>query len=411
MELSFEDKLNNFAELAIRVGINLQKGQRLLIRAPIETAEFVRKLVDVAYKAGSPLVEVAWSDDSILMSRFNYAVSNSFDMASLIERNAMEDVIDAGGAIIKVYASDPELLKDVEPEKLDRLMRKNQAEYQAVSARMGASEVSWLVISVPIDSWSAKVFPNESIANQNPKLWDAIFQATRADLANPIEAWKEHLANLEERRIYLTNKQYKSLKYKSKDTDLTVGLVDNHMWLGGYQANNDGTLYVANLPTEEVFTMPHKDKINGIVKSTLPLSYSGQLIDGFSLEFKDGKVVKASAKKGEAALHKLLETDSGSSRLGEVALVPYSSPIRESGILFYNTLFDENASSHFALGRAYSFTVEGGTQMSPEELAKIGYNNSMTHVDFMIGSEDMDVDGITEDGKREAIMRAGEWVS
>ncbi len=411
MELSFEDKLNNFAELSIRVGINLQKGQRLLIRAPIETAEFVRKLVDVAYKAGSPLVEIAWSDDSILMSRFNYAVSNSFDMASLIERNAMEDVIDAGGAIIKVYASDPELLKDVEPEKLDRLMRKNQAEYQAVSARMGASEASWLVISVPIDSWSAKVFPNESIENQKAKLWDAIFQATRSDLANPIEAWKEHLANLEERRVYLSNKQYKSLKYKSKDTDLTVGLVDNHMWLGGYQANNDGTLYVANLPTEEVFTMPHKDKINGIVKSTLPLSYSGQLIDGFSLEFKDGKVVKASAKKGEAALHKLLETDSGSSRLGEVALVPYSSPIRESGILFYNTLFDENASSHFALGRAYSFTVEGGTQMSPEELAKIGYNNSMTHVDFMIGSEDMDVDGITKDGKSEPIMRAGEWVS
>ena len=407
--MDFEEKLNNFAELSIKVGINLQKGQRLLIRAPIETAEYVRKLVDVAYKAGSPLVEVVWSDDKNIISRFNYATNNSFDMVSVMERDALEKIVDEGGATIKVYASDPELFKDVDQEKLARLIKKGQAESQAVSARIGASEISWLVVSAATPAWAAKVFPNLSREEQKAKLWDAIFKATRSDLQDPVGAWKDHLQSLEDRRDYLSEKQYKALKYKSKDTDLTVGLVDNHIWLGGYQANRDGTLYVANLPTEEVFTMPHKDRIDGIVKSTLPLSYAGQLIDGFSLEFKDGKVIKASAKKGEDALHKLLETDAGSSRLGEVALVPYSSPIRESGILFYNTLFDENASSHFALGRAYSFTVENGTEMKPEELEKIGYNNSMTHVDFMVGSDEMNVDGISADGKTEAIMRNGEW--
>ena len=407
--MDFEEKLNNFAELSIKVGINLQKGQRLLIRAPIETAEYVRKLVDVAYKAGSPLVEVVWSDDKNIISRFNYATNNSFDMVSVMERDALEKIVDEGGATIKVYASDPELFKDVDQEKLARLIKKGQAESQAVSARIGASEISWLVVSAATPAWAAKVFPNLNPEEQKAKLWDAIFKATRSDLQDPVGAWKDHLQSLEDRRDYLSEKQYKALKYKSKDTDLTVGLVDNHIWLGGYQANRDGTLYVANLPTEEVFTMPHKDRIDGIVKSTLPLSYAGQLIDGFSLEFKDGKVIKASAKKGEDALHKLLETDAGSSRLGEVALVPYSSPIRESGILFYNTLFDENASSHFALGRAYSFTVENGTEMKPEELEKLGYNNSMTHVDFMIGSDEMNVDGISADGKTEAIMRDGEW--
>ena len=407
--MDFEEKLNNFAELSIKVGINLQKGQRLLIRAPIETAEYVRKLVDVAYKAGSPLVEVVWSDDKNIISRFNYATNNSFDMVSVMERDALEKIVDEGGATIKVYASDPELFKDVDQEKLARLIKKGQAESQAVSARIGASEISWLVVSAATPAWAAKVFPNLNPEEQKAKLWDAIFKATRSDLQDPVGAWKDHLQSLEDRRDYLSEKQYKALKYKSKDTDLTVGLVDNHIWLGGYQANRDGTLYVANLPTEEVFTMPHKDRIDGIVKSTLPLSYAGQLIDGFSLEFKDGKVIKASAKKGEDALHKLLETDAGSSRLGEVALVPYSSPIRESGILFYNTLFDENASSHFALGRAYSFTVENGTEMKPEELEKIGYNNSMTHVDFMVGSDEMNVDGISADGKTEAIMRNGEW--
>ena len=409
MEMGFEEKLNNFAELAIKVGINLQKGQRLLIRAPIETADFVGKLVDVAYKAGSPLVEILWSDDRNIISRFNYAANSSFDMASVIERDALENIIDDGGATIKVYASDPELFKDVDQEKLARLIKKGKAESEAVSARIGASEISWLVVSAPTNAWAAKVFPDAGPDEQKAKLWDAIFKATRSDLADPVQAWKEHLEVLENRRDYLSKKQYKALKYKSPESDLTVGLVDNHILLGGYQANKDGTLYVANLPTEEVFTMPHKDRVDGIIKSTLPLSYAGQLIDGFSLEFKGGKVIKASAKKGEDALHKLLETDAGSSRLGEVALVPYSSPIRESGILFYNTLFDENASSHFALGRAYSFTVENGTGMTPEELAKIGYNSSLSHVDFMVGSNEMNVDGITTDGKQEAIMRNGEW--
>ena len=410
MELSFEDKIGNLAELSIKVGLNLQKGQRLLIRAPVETVEFVRKLVSLAYKAGSPLVEVAWSDDEIELSRFNYAMPSSFDYFSVIERDAIADVIDAGGAIFKIHASDPELLKDVDTEKLTKLRTRYQQEFRDVSSRLAASEASWALISVPIKSWAAKVFPDLEPEEQMLQLWDAVFKATRSDLEEPVEAWKKHLEDLEKRREYLTTKNYSALKYRSENTDLTVGLAEGHMWLGGYQENKDGVPYVANLPTEEVFTMPHKDRVEGVVSGTLPLSYSGQLIDGIRLEFKDGKVIKASAKQGEEALHKLLETDEGSSRLGEVALVPQSSPISQSKILFYNTLFDENASSHLALGRAYAFTTKGGTEMSKQELAKIGYNDSLNHVDFMIGSEKMDIDGLTQNGKSEPIMRAGEWV-
>jgi len=410
MKLSFDEKLANFAELSIKVGLNLQKGQRLLIRAPVETAEFVRELVAVAYKAGSPLVEIAWSDDSVELARFNYAMPSSFDYFSTIERDAIADVIDAGGAIFKVYASDPELLKNVDSDKLTKLRTMYQQGFREVSGRLAASEASWALVSVPIASWASKVFPDLEAEQQMSRLWDAIFKATRSDLADPVGAWNKHLEDLEKRREYLTVKNYEALKYSSPNTDLTVGLADEHMWLGGYQANKDGIVYVANLPTEEVFTMPHKDKVDGVVSSTLPLSYSGQLIDDFKLEFKDGKVIKATARRGEEALHKLLETDEGSSRLGEVALVPNSSPISQSKILFYNTLFDENASSHFALGRAYAFTARGGTEMSPEELAEIGFNDSLNHVDFMVGSDKMDVDGITKDGKAEPIMRAGEWV-
>ena len=409
MSLTFDQKLANFADLVIEVGLNLQQGQRLTVRAAVETAPFTREVVRRAYQAGAPYVDVMWSDDDVTLARFKHAPNDSFEIFPDWQRDALLAAAERGDAILSVRSSDPELLKDQDPEKIATVQRVTQTELRPFSRHIMNSDVNWCLVSVPISSWSTKVFPDVSEGEAQAKLWEAIFKTVRADLDNPIEAWQEHLENLEERRRYLNDKQYSALKYSAPGTDLTVGLVENHLWLGGTQPTNDGVIYVANLPTEEVFTMPHKDRVDGTVRNTLPLSYSGNLIDGFELTFKDGEVIDYKAERGEATLKQLLKTDEGAKRLGEVALVPHSSPISQSGILYYNTLFDENASSHLALGRAYRFNVEGGTKMSDEKATEHGANDSLTHVDFMVGSGEMDIDGVTGDGKAEPVMRGGEW--
>ena len=269
--------------------------------------------------------------------------------------------------------------------------------------------VNWCVVATATPAWAAKVFPDAPEGERVGRLWDAIFKAVRADREDAVATWQEHLAELEARRTYLNGRRYSALHYRAPGTDLLLGLADGHIWKGGATRNDAGTTFVANLPTEEVFTAPHRGRVEGTVSSSKPLSYGGQLIEDFSFTFRDGRVVEVRAAQGEDALKRLLETDEGAARLGEVALVPHSSPISQSGLLFYNTLFDENAASHLALGRAYRFCAEGGTTMSDDEAKAVGLNDSLTHVDFMIGSGEVEIAGVREDGREEPVMRAGEW--
>ena len=409
MSLSFEQKLETFADLVVRVGLNVQTGQQLMIRAAVETAPFTRKVVEKAYRAGAPFVNVIWNDDAVTLARFEHAPTDSFELFPEWTRDAMLAAAARGDAVLSIYAADPELLKDQNPESVATVQRVTQTEMRPFNEHIMNSDVNWCIVSVPIPSWAAKVFPDATPEVAERKLWDAIFKTVRADREDAVAAWQTHLRNLEARRAYLTDKQYRALHYSAPGTDLSVGLAENHLWLGGSQPTNDGVVYVANMPTEEVFTMPHRERVDGTVRNTLPLSYAGNLIDGFELTFKDGAVVAYKAEKGAEVLERLLETDEGAKRLGEVALVPHSSPISLSHILYYNTLFDENASSHLALGRAYRFNVAGGTEMSEAEITAVGANDSLTHVDFMIGSADMDIDGVTDAGEREPVMRGGEW--
>jgi aminopeptidase len=409
MALSFEKQLETYADLVIRVGLNLQKGQRLFIRSVLESPDFTRMVVDRAYKAGATYVDVFWSDDALTLSRFKYAPKDSLGFVSAWYKEAFNHELQPGDALLSIRAANPELLKQQDPEKVSAFEQANRLELKPLMNKVMLSEVNWCLVSVPVQGWAAKLFPQDKPPKQMQKLWTAILKTVRADQPNALAQWKTHLKVLQQRRAYLNKKQYAALKYSAPGTDLTIGLADGHLWLGGTQDAQNGITYVANLPTEEVFTAPHKDRVDGTVRSTKPLAYSGNIIEEFELTFKQGLVVKAKAKKGEKLLHKLLETDEGARRLGEVALVPHSSPISKSGILYFHTLFDENASSHIALGNAYRFTVQDGTKMKPKQAAKAGINSSLTHVDFMIGSEAMSIDGVTKDGKLEPVMRKGEW--
>lgn len=321
----------------------------------------------------------------------------------------MEELAENGAAFLSIISSNPDLLKGVNPE---RIAHANKTAGQALEKYRNysqADKVSWSVIAVPSESWAEKVFPNLSSKEQVEKLWEAIFQATRVDTENPVQAWKDHNATLHAKVAYLNKKKYKKLHYTAPGTDLIVELPEGHVWIGGGGENEQNIQFVANMPTEEVFTVPAKEGVNGYISSTKPLNYGGSLIDQFTLTFEKGRIVDVKAETGEDTLKRLVETDEGSHYLGEVALVPHSSPISQSKILFYNTLFDENASNHFAIGNAYAFCIEGGKTMSREELVKKGANSSITHVDFMVGSDEMDIDGISADGTIEPVFRNGNW--
>jgi aminopeptidase len=407
--LSFEEKLQNYAELAVRIGVGLQAGQRLLVRAPVESAPLVRLIAASAYKAGSRLVDVMWNDDAITLARFNYAPRDSFEEFPTWQADALIKIANEGGAVLSIHATDPDLLKEQEPDLVALVQRVGQTHLLPFRRKVMSDELNWSIISLPIASWAAKVFPDHSPQEQIARLWETIFKVCRLDQPDPVAAWQRHVAGLSARKDYLNAKRYTALRYTAPGTDFTLGLPDGHIWNGAQSQTPTGVTFIANVPTEEVFTLPHKDHADGVVSSTKPLSYGGILIEDFNLTFSGGRVIKVTAKKGEAVLKKLIETDEGSTRLGEVALVPHSSPISQSGLLFYNTLFDENASNHVAIGRAYRFCLEGGPAMSDDEFAAAGGNDSLAHVDFMIGSAAMNVDGITREGLAEPIMRAGEW--
>jgi aminopeptidase len=409
VSLSFAQKLDNYAELAVRMGAGLQAGQRLLIRAPIEAAELTRLTVESAYRAGAPLVEVLWADDATTLARYRYAPRDSVDLVPAATIDPLNQVPDRGDAVLSIYATDPDLLKDQSPELVAQAERARQKYAKPFFDAVIGNRTNWSIIAAPIPSWAARIFPDDTPEDQMRKLWDAMFATCRADQPDPVAAWQDHVTELTARRSYLTRKQYTALAYAGLGTELVVGLPENHVWRGGGAETPAGVPFVANIPTEEVFSMPHKDRVDGVVTATKPLAYAGNLITGLRLRFERGRVVEFEATAGEDILRTLLDTDEGARRLGEVALVPHSSPIADLGLLFYNTLFDENAASHLAVGRAYRHCLEDGSDMSDSAFAAGGGNDSLTHVDFMIGSAEINIDGVGSDGSREPVMRSGEW--
>ncbi|EKN70015.1 hypothetical protein BABA_07361 [Neobacillus bataviensis LMG 21833] len=405
----FLTKLEKYANLAVKVGVNVQRGQTLVVQATLDAAEFVRLVVKKAYETGAHNVVVNWNDDIVTRTKYELAPDEAFSEYPIWRAKEMEGLADSGAAFMSIISSSPDLLKGVNPERIANF---NKAAGKALGNYRKAAQsdkVSWTVIAVPSEAWAAKVFPDAPADTQVNMLWDAIFKAVRVDVEDPVEAWKKHDETLHEKVHYLNEKRYRKLHYTAPGTDLTIELPEKHLWVGAGSVNEKGFEFMANMPTEEVFTVPLKTGVNGTVASTKPLSYGGNIIDRFSVTFENGKIVGVKAEEGEEILKRLVETDEGSHYLGEVALVPFNSPISQSNVLFFNTLFDENASNHLAIGSAYAFCIEGGKKMSSEELAKNGLNESITHVDFMIGSPEMDIDGVTADGASEPIFRAGNW--
>src|SRR5258706_7548855 len=368
----FEKNLEKYAEVIIRVGLNLQPGQRLVVTAPIGAAWFVRIIAAKAYQAGARLVDVLWGDEQLTLVRLKYAPRDSFEESSKWRTDTLASYLERGDALLSISAADPDLLRGQDTDliaTMNRVAAQNSAKYSELVKNNAGN---WLVVSIPQPAWAAKVLPNLPVEEREAKLWDLIFEMSRVQQDDPVAGWQKHAESLQARTNYLNQKRYSALKYSAPGTNLTVGLPDAHIWIGAGSTGQNGIFFIPNIPTEEVFTMPHKDKVDGMVTATKPLSYAGTLIENFCLTFEAGRVINVTAENGEAVLRQILDTDEGARRLGEVALVPYSSTISQSGVLFYNTLFDENASSHVALGGAYPFTVKDGESMSEEQLATAG---------------------------------------
>jgi len=405
-----------YGELAVKVGLNVQPGQRLLIIGPLanggvslEAAPLVRHVASAAYRAGARLVEALWGDEALLLTRLAQAPRDSFGEFSTWFPRALSEHVEAGHAVLSIYANDPDLLKDQTPDLVTAIQHATATSVRPFRELISRNQTNWAVIAGSAARWAAKVFPELPADRQVDELWRAIARLCRLDRPDPIAAWEAHLATLAARTEQLNRCPFSALRYRGPGTDLTIGLPPGHVWVSGRTASRAGIPFTANLPTEEVFTMPHKDRVDGVVQSTKPLSYGGTLIEGFVVTFAGGRIVNVAADKGQAVLERLVGTDAGSARLGEIALVPNSSPVSQSGVLFYNTLFDENAASHVALGSAYKFTMKGGETMSDDEFERAGGNRSATHVDFMIGSGELDIDGVRGDGSVEPLMRRGEW--
>ncbi|MEH7115405.1 aminopeptidase [Neobacillus niacini] len=405
----FQKNLEKYAELAVKVGVNIQKGQTLVVNAGLDAAEFVRLVVKSAYETGAHNVIVNWNDDVVSRTKYELAPDEAFTTYPVWRAKEQEDLVEQGAAFMAIVSSSPDLLKGVNPERIANFQKAAGTALTKYRQAVQSDKVSWTVIAAPSSAWAAKVFPDAPSDQQVSLLWEAIFKSVRVDVENPVEAWKKHDETLHEKVSYLNEKRYQKLHYTAPGTDLTIELPKNHIWVGAGSVNESGFEFMANMPTEEVFTVPHREGVNGTVASTKPLSFGGNIIDRFSITFENGRIVDFKAEEGEEVLKRLVETDEGSHYLGEVALVPYDSPISQSNVLFYNTLFDENASNHLAIGSAYAFCIEGGKKMSREELDANGLNESITHVDFMIGSQDMDIDGITVDGVAEPVFRKGNW--
>ena len=409
--LSHEERLDRLAQVAVRVGLGLKPGQEVVMTAPLEALSLVRRITEHAYRVGASLVTTIFADEEAALTRFRHGADDAFDTAPGWLFEGMAAAYRSGAARLAIAGENPALLAEQDPDKVARANRARSKAYLPALEQIVNFHTNWTIVSFATPSWARAMFPGEAKDVAVARLWDAIFAASRVDAPGPVAAWAAHNADLQARTRLMNEKRFAALRFRGPGTDLEVGLADDHAWKGGSSPANNGTVCNPNIPTEEVFTTPHKDRVQGHVRSTKPLSYQGTLIRDIAVRFEAGRIVEAKASAGEAVLRKVLETDEGASRLGEVALVPYSSPISKSGLLFFNTLFDENAASHIALGQSYSNCFVNGGSLTPEELAARGANKSLIHIDWMIGSDEIDVDGLAADGRAEPLMRKGEWVS
>jgi aminopeptidase len=409
MNASHQERLSELAKVAINVGVGLQRGQELVMTAPVDAVPLVRLITEEAYKAGASLVTTLYSDDQTTLQRFRYASDDTFDKASGWLFDGMAAAFRSGAARLAVLGEDPSLLSEQDPTKVARANRARSAAYKPALELIVGFDVNWSIVSYATPAWAKAVFPNDPEPVALARLWDAIFAASRVGGADTVAAWKRHNDALHTRTAWLNGKRYAALHFRGPGTDLKVGLADDHWWEGGASTAKNGAVCNANIPTEEVFSTPHRLRVDGVVRSTKPLSYQGTLIQDIAVRFEGGRIVDSQALTGADVLAKVLGTDEGACRLGEVALVPHSSPISKSGVLFYNTLFDENAASHIALGQSYTKCMRDGASLTPQQLLERGANTSLIHIDWMIGSGEIDVDGVLADGSSEPLMRKGEW--
>ncbi|GAB1715708.1 MAG: aminopeptidase T, Metallo peptidase, MEROPS family M29 [Nitrobacter sp.] len=402
-------RLDRLAEVAVKVGLQLARGQDLLITAPAAALPLVRRIAEHAYKAGAGLVTPFFSDEEITLSRYRFGPDESFDRAAGWLYEGMAKAFSANTARLAVVGDNPMLLSGEDAAEVARANKANSMAYRPALEKIVGFDVNWNIVAYPGAAWAKLMFPNDGENEAVAKLANAIFSASRVDNDDPIANWTTHNAALRQRTDWLNGQRFHALHYSGPGTDLTVGLADGHEWVGGASTAKNGIVCNPNIPTEEVFTTPHALRVEGHVRSTKPLSYQGTLIDEIAVRFEQGRIVEATASRGADVLNKVLDTDEGARRLGEVALVPHSSPISKSGLLYYNTLFDENAACHIALGQCYSKCFVDGAKLSPEQIAAQGGNKSFIHIDWMIGSGETDIDGIGSDGSRVPVFRKGEW--
>ena len=417
LSLTFEQKLDRLAEVAVRIGAGLQPGQELVLTASTGALPLVRRITEHAYRAGAKLVTTLLADDETTLARYRYAPDESFDFAPGWFYGGLAAAFKSGAARMAITGNNPALLAEQDPAKVARASTAVSRAYKPALEMITRHEINWTIVAAASPEWAQLVFPNDPTDLAVSKLWDAIFTASRITDDDPVAAWQRHGRSLKQCVDELNAARFHALRFFTGGgdtaggaTDLTVGLADQHLWAGGGTHAGNGVYCQPNIPTEECFTTPHKDRVDGVVSASKPLSYQGTLIENIRCTFRDGRIVEASATAGESALRQLIATDDGAARLGEVALVPHHSPIAQSGILFYNTLFDENAASHIALGQAYSTCILDGEHMSDQQLSALGANESLVHVDWMIGGPTMNVDGLSADGSAKPLMRNGNWV-
>jgi len=405
----FKENLDKYAQLIVEMGVNVQQSHTVVLQISVEQAPLARLITKKAYELKAAEVIVEWSDEEI---QKEFLANAAFDRIKEFPQYKVEQAdewIEKGASRISVISSDPQALANVDSQRVAAYQKAAGKGLANLRKATQSNKVSWTVVAAAGENWAKRVFPELPTDEAVNTLWEEIFKTTRVDCKDPIAAWKEHDEALEKKADELNQQQFASLHYQAPGTDLTIGLPKSHLWEGAGSFNSRGEKFIANMPTEEVFTAPDSRRVNGVISSTKPLSYAGTIISGMKFTFENGKVVDFSAEKGQDVLAQLLETDEGAKYLGEVALVPDPSPISQSGIIFFNTLFDENASNHLALGSAYAFNLQGGTEMSEQELRKRGLNLSQTHVDFMVGSNQMSIDGIKKDGTVVPVFRNGDW--
>ena len=407
--MDLQKNFEKYAELILKKGLNIKKGECFTVSVNEDTLPLVRVIAKQAYKMGVKDIIFLFNDDDLTLSKYLYANDAAFDEFPKFKVEYAENYLKAGYHRLALHTANPELLQSVDPKRLDKWESVFAKANKRVQKYTMNNMVKWVVAAAASPAWAKSLFPDLSVEKAVEKLWENIFAATRVNLDDPIAAWSEHDKNLKKYSKFLNKSQFTKLIYKAPGTDLEVCLVENHIWQGGSGTSKAGATFFANIPTEEIFTMPHAYKVNGVVKATKPLIELGNTIENFSFTLKDGKIVDYTAEKGKDVLKTLLSIDEGASRLGEVALVPHDSPISNTNILFKDTLFDENASCHFAFGAAYSDTVENGEKLSAAEKKKIGMNESMTHVDFMVGGPELSVIGIDKNGKEVQILKNGNW--